>query len=495
MKRSMKNYAYLFLAAVSVFSACVKEVIPMPVPAQGNLTVFSDNFNLEVLLYKMDPATGDTFMEAWCVEGLPGQPDSTCLPYLQRLGKDGKLKWNQWVPITRKPGLLWVNETVYDITTDGSVIDGVNVVDDNGLCQVFITKINPDGTYAWGNEGKLFYDFGERAIYQVPCESFVAADNEGGAWIAAGNGQETLVFARVDSDGNFVVEPIVFSSRDGTGEDKEMLRRPQMFVGPDNSLIALIQYGNAIGGGGSSPILIDGYYDVVKIPADGNVEKITQNNLISGSEIFNPGMRVTLTEDGKGGAYACFVYGVDVLHAYLYHFDSDANVDVKGVNLYPSGSWDVTLSLSAALDSKTNNLVILIHDSMADDYGRGYSVVNLQIADLSGNLKYEEDGKNIFSTDPNDTMYAQMGYFTPATDGRFIFTFFVSKFRKSTFLYQSRVDIGKEEIQDVEELTEIDIPLSSFIDTESRMMVTDGVLRHLWFEDGKAIYGYDVKIK
>ena len=144
----MKKYTYLFLAAVMIFSACEKEVIPNPIPAPKNLTVFSDNFKVPDLLYRMDPVSGDTYLESWKTEVLPGQkPGSeSYVPYLQRLGKDGKLKWSQWVPFTRKAGLSWINETVFDITPDGCIIDGFSVVGQNGKSQVFITKINPDGS-------------------------------------------------------------------------------------------------------------------------------------------------------------------------------------------------------------------------------------------------------------------------------------------------------------------------------------------------------------
>lgn len=492
----MKKFTYLFLAAVMIFSACEKEVIPTPVPAQKNLIVFSEDVDSEYMLFKEDPVSGDTYIEVWFQEDIPGHTDDfSYIPYFQRLGKDGKLKWNQWLPITRKAGLLWVNETVFDITTDGCVVNGFNSVDEDGRCQVFMTKINPDGTFAWGNEGKLLYDFGDKALFEVPCESFVVADNEGGAWIAAGNGQETLIFARVDSDGNFIVEPIVFSSKNGTDEDRDMVRRPQMFVGSDNSLIALIQYGNAIGGGGSSPIMIEGYYDIVKIPADGNAGNIKQNHLMDGIGMFNPGLKALLTEDGKGGAYVNLVDGVEDIHAYLYHFDSEANVNVRGVDLYPSGS-NGALNLYAALDSKTNNLVVLLQDDVVDDYRRPYSVVNLNVADLNGNLKYESDGKTVFASDPLDNVLDNMGYFIPAPDGRFIFSFILSMNKKSSSFYQSRIDIDKGEIQNIEEMFEIDAPLVFGFDRESRMQLTDGFLRHLWLApNDKSIYGYDLKIK
>lgn len=491
----MKNYAYLFLAALTIFPACEKEVIPEPVPVPKNLKVFSDNIKITDLLYKMDPVTGDTYLEAWKYDILPGQKDDeTLVPYLQRLGKDGKLKWDQWVPYTRKGGLYWVNNTEFDTTTDGCVIDGFNALDQNGMSQLFITKINPDGSYAWGNEGKLFYDFGDKAIEEVPCESFVAADNEGGAWIAAGNGSETLVIGRVNRDGDFVVEPIVFSSQKGTAYDKDFVRRPQMYVGPDNSLFALLQYGNDFGGG-STLRMIKGYYDIVKIPADGNVGQIVQYHLTGDDEIFHPGMSPLLTEDGKGGAYAIISKGKGIPHPYLYHFDSDANVNVRDVDLFPSGGSSGGIDIYAAIDSKTNDLLVLMQDIQVDDYQRMYSFVNLQIADLGGKLKYGPDGENIFVTDNNDFMESHMGYFIPAADGKFIFTFVLNVDKQSKYLYQSRIDINKPEMQDLEKVTEIDAPLTVETEISSSMKVTDGFLRHIWYtEDDRYIYGYDIGI-
>lgn len=491
----MKNYAYLFLAAVTFFSACEKEVIPEPVPVPKNLTVFSDNFKVPDMLYKVDPVSGDIYLQTWKQETLPGQKEgtSTYVPYLQRLDKGGKLKWNQWVPFTRKAGISYVNYTVFDTTTDGCVIDCFSAYGQNESSQAFITKINPDGTYAWGNEGKLFYDFGDKAV-DSPCESFVAADNEGGAWIAAGNGKETLVIARVDKDGNFVVDPIVFSSRKGTARDKQLVRRPQMYVGADNSLFALLQYGNK-SGEDDEDTMIEGYYDVVKIPADGNVDNIIQNHLMDDDQKFNGGMRALLTEDGESGAYAIFENGVVQIHAYLYHFDSNANVNVKGVDIYPSGSFFSALNIYTALDSKTKDLVILLQDLLPNGYNNDFSVVNLQIANQNGQLKYELDGKNILETNNKGALWGRMGYFVPAADGKFIYTFLWDVAKKSDILYQSRIDIDKGEMQDINEVVEIDEILSAGPSIDTRMQVTDGFLRHIWYlEDDDHIFGYDIKV-
>lgn len=489
MKRIMKKYAYLFLAAVTIFSACEKEVTPEPVPVPKNLAVFSDDFKIPDILYKTDPTSGDVYIQTWKQEELPGE---TYVPYLQRLGKDGKLKWSQWVPFTRKSGISYINQTVFDITTDGCVIDGFSAYDQNERSQAFITKINPDGTYAWGNEGKLFYDFGDKAS-GAPCESFVAADNEGGAWIAAGNGRETLVIARVDKNGNFVVAPIVFSSRNGPDDDKQLVRRPQMYIGADNSLFALLQYGNVIGDGYDT--MIEGYYDIVKIPADGNAGRIIQNHLTEDGEIFNGGMRALLTEDGKGGAYAIFENGLIQIHAYLYHFDSNANVNVKGVDIYPSGSEFSTLAIYTAIDPKTNDLAILFEDVLSNGSNDDFSIVNLQIADQNGHLKYEGDGKNILETSNKGMLMNRMGYFVPTADGRYIFTFIWDVAHKSNILYKSCIDIDKGEMQDVDEVVEIDEILTAGPSIDTRMQVTDGFLRHLWYrENGLKIYGYDVTV-
>lgn len=495
MKRIMKNYAFMFLAAVMLLSACEKEVITEPVSEPKNLTVFSDNIIIpSPLLSRMDPVSGDTYLEVWQPEPISGQ--KSYVPYLQRLGKDGKQKWNQWLPLTRKPGLSWANETVFDTTSDGCVIDGFSVVGQNGKSQVFITKINPDGTYAWGSEGKLFYDFGDQGVIDVPCESFVVADKEGGAWIAAGNGARTLVIARVDKDGNFIVDPIVFFNPDNPDdEDGTFLRHPQMYVGADNSLIALLQYSCDISGGGGRDVILEGRYDVVKIPADGNPGGIIQNRIYDEDEMFHPGMRALLTEDGNGGAYAIFQNGTDEIHAYLYHFDSNANIDVRHIDIYPSGSQFLILDIFAAADPKTGNLAVLFQDILQDENGDPYSNVNLQVIDTKGNLKFEDDGKNIFKTKAKDSLWNNMTYFVHTDDGRWIFTFLWEMAGKSNFLYKSKIDIDKGEMQDVTELAEIDEIVNMGLDSESRMMVTDGFLRHLWYRlDGMKIYGYDAKI-
>lgn len=396
---------------------------------------------------------------------------------------------------TRKGGFFYVNQTVFDTTNDGCVINGFNALDQNGKNHIFISKINPDGTYAWGNEGKLFYDFGDKAISDAPCEAFVAADNEGGAWIAAGNGRETLVIARVNGDGDIVVKPIVFSTQDDNADGEKMIRRPQMFVGSDNSLFALLQYGIGIGGEGGTPKMINGHYDIVKIPADGDVAKISQNHLMDKDEIFNPGMRPMITEDGKGGAYVVTINGMAELHPYLYHFDSDANVSARGIDLFPSGSMSGVMAVYTAIDTKTSDLVVLIQDNQVDDYQCLYSFVNLQVADCNGNLKYDFDGENIFVTDNNDLIEYRMGYFVPTADGRFTFTFLLNVDKKSKFLYQSRINIDKGAMQDINEVVEIDEILSAGPSIDTRTQATDGFLRHIWYKmDGMYIYGYDVKV-
>lgn len=485
-----KIFPAIFFAAVLV--SCTKTVtIPgsgsekEPEPVVSRLEEYPTPFRVYDMLCKADVRSGAAFIESWDGETISGQESYT--GRYQCFDADGNAKWADWVPVTRLPSEQYINTTVFDITSDGSIIDCFNVKDvETGAQLPYVQKITPDGQRAWGRDGNgiLFYTFEQDLEHQVespipPCEGYVAADHNGGAWVAAGNSVDSMVVAKVDGIGN-ISRMIRFDSAGSLGK-RDYVSRPQMIVGAGDELYLLLQYADVEG------TMYKGYYDILKISKDGSV---LQRRTLMQEKFFTNGLYGQMIPDGKGGAFVLFKASDGfTLHLYMEHFDKDGNVDFDEIDLNPGGSFGSRLSARSALDPETGNCLVVFMD---DSSVRSYLFV--QSVSRDGKVLLGEDGNphQVMETRTGDFLVRNCGFnllHNPA-DGRMHLYFTIDKAHGVRELKSSTLSASGEmsDVRDVVEMY-VDSLADGYEDGTDAIM--DGAFRFWWLKsNSKKIYSF-----
>ncbi len=469
----------LILTVLAAISSCAKTDVS-PQPWTSPLEEYINEFKLYDMLYKVDPVSGITYIETWRAQTISEQ--ESYIPYIQCILPDGSRKWSSWVPMTTLPAEQYINKTVFDITSSGDMIDIFNTKDIATGAQIpHIQKYTSDGQFPWGRNGKEFYRFKQDLSEPVPpCEGYVASDGNGGAWIAAGNGLDSVVVSRVNSDGERISQWVKFSSASGTLGEKTYVSNPQMLVAGDGSLFLLLQYASF-----EYAAVYSGYYDLVRISPSG---EILGCSTIMNEKNFTQGIHAQICEDGRGGAYVMFNASVEGrLHAFLEHFGSDGNIDFPEVDLTPSGSGG-SLKGRLAVDPASGKCVTVMTQS---DSNRAYMMG--QVVDLSGSKLVGESGFPLLllTTDEGDDISGSYGFrliYNPGT-GKIHLYYVLDRYHKDPVLKACTISTGAE-LSGMRDVVEIDASRSSDGDADSRDAIFSGKFRHYWMRTSQTrIYG------
>ena len=453
---------HIYLFSILLLWACDDVLAPVPTPLFSEIEDYPSGFPINELLYKTDPVTKNTYVESWAMVN-----DEYYAPYMQCISADGRLKWDRWQKMTSLGGRPFINLNIFDVTSDGHVINIFSARREDAKEMVpYITKISPDGKHEWGENGKLFYELNPYVTGPEfsPTEGMVAADNNGGAWVAACNSLDQLVVRRVSSSGE-MSNPIVF-----TNGDKRFIRRPQLLVNDKNELFIIVQLANQKGGGGTQTIL-EGHVDVIKISEDGRV--LSQNVLMSERK-FYPGLRAEINHDGKGGAYVMLRTGVSSTHQYVYHFNSDGIPDTPEADIRPAGYRGV-IGSQTVVNPDTGQLIVLTVEKINNKCSLSANSV-----DLEGKVLWGDQGLALLDC-PDDAMLSTSIFKALVLKDKSVYL---------SFLYQP---IGKYDVlcgmtldpdgkvSDMEKVLEIDKAISAGGTSDCKYMLVDGSLRHIWY--------------
>lgn len=491
----MKKIFYA-ISFAAVLVSCTKTVIvpgsgeeKEPEPVASRLDEYSTPFRVYDMLCKTDVRTKTTAVEIWNSETISGQ--ESYIGYYQCFDVDGKAKWADWVPVTKLPSEQYVNTTVFDITSDGSIIDCYNVKDVRTGAQLpYVQKITPDGQRAWGADGNglLFYTFEQDLDHQMeypvpPCEGYVAADHNGGAWVAAGNSADSIVVAKVDGRGT-ISRMIKFDSNGSLGK-KTYVSRPQMIVGDNDELFLLLQYADIEG------TMYKGYYDIVKISNEG---ELLQRQTLMPEKSFTRGLYGQICPDGKGGAFVMFKASDGfTLHLYMEHFDKDGKVDFNEIDLNPKGSAGSRLAALSALDPVTGNCCVVYMD---DSSVRSY--LYAQFVSPDGKILLGENGdpKLELETRTGDFLAHNCGFkliHNPA-DGSMHLYYAINKLHCVREIKTHTLS-ATGEMSDARDVVELYVdPLADGYE-DGTDAVVDGNFRFWWLKsNSKKIYSYSDKL-
>lgn len=481
MKKSLLALSF----AALLFSCTEVNYIPDPrkemKPETGRLSIYTSPFKIYDMLYRTDPVTENTFIEIWRNQTISGQ--RSYIGYYQCFDKDGIPRWGDWVSGNGLPSEQSTNKTVFDITSDGGIIDCFNVMVDveSGDQMPYIQKIAANGKRRWGNDGYPFYHFAPGPSGETPpCESFVAADHKGGAWVAAGNSEDSVVVARVDASGRFR-KMLKFDSK-GTLGKRRYISRPQMIVGDNDELFLLLQYADYEG-------MYIGYYDLLKISPDGTV--LSEETLMS-ERMFSRSIYAQLYPDGRGGAYAIFKASDGwSLHLYMEHFNAQGKVDIAEIDLNPKGPAGSVLSACAAVDPESGKCVVVFMD---DSSVRTY--LYAQVVDLDGNvlLGKDSDPLLLFKTDDYEYLSHTCGFKLIYNQGNMHLYYVLEKDNEHRMLETRTISV-EGTLSDTRDVVEMGSSRLGDGYEDCVDAVIDGRLRFWWLGSGtKNYYSFSDKL-
>lgn len=276
------------------------------------------------------PATGDTYVQ-W-----EGSSTNGWSPTLQRLNFEGVPQWGDDGIHIGGHQFSSMSEGVAMVSTaDGGVVSCFAEYEG----YTYAVKINPDGTFAWGEQGIRLFDG------QGFSRTEIAAGEEGGFW-ALGSDYQNLFLQFVADDGT--MKPTITISADL----KCMFG--QLTISKDNNVfVTYEQVGN-------------GFYaekevHVVGYTTDG--AQIAPDELLMSTQTFQTTYTHHAIADGAGGGYVYIWHpGInEAFNVYVFHFDEVGQSTISDLNGIPVHSADPNNfyhGASATVDPSSHDLII-----------------------------------------------------------------------------------------------------------------------------------------
>lgn len=388
----------------------IRAVTEKPVPALSELKVYTKDFIVREFSVKESVAQKKVYVEAYssAIDREKGYN-----PYMLCLDKNGKVLWG-WTGLSKRISSSSTNWTMFDVTSDGGVIECYNAVTDSTVIHdeygdyktavhnPFVTKLDSDGQHVWGSAPEYdipLYEFTGDFISYSPIGSYTVSDNAGGAWVAAWSEPKEddiiakkvcnqMVFVHLDKDGKRISTPYVLNNASGTFEQRSFVNRAQMYTDNDNNLYAIVLYQTIVGATSY------GYYDLVGLASDGTFRG--QELLMSDRSILGE-IRARITKDGKGGAYitmAAVNEADECNRLWMYHVAADGSIDAKDIDLTPE-YCTASIKTGHAIDPQTGNIAVITMDSYPPGSRDAKEYLYYMVLDSKGNKIVSDNGRPI----------------------------------------------------------------------------------------------------
>ena len=283
--------------------------------------------------------TGDTYVQWSSFVGGNGWS-----PTLQRINFEGVPQWgDNGIHIAGHEFSSYSEGFAMATTTDGAVVSCFAANDDHS----YAVKINPDGTFPWGEQGVQL--FGGLGFSRVE----VIATDDGGIW-ALGFDYTNLYLQYV----NATTSPTITISDNG-GQNCMF---GQLTLGNDNKVFVTYE---KLGSGfyTNKSIYVAGYNP------DGT--QFSPETLLMADQTFQSTYIHYAISDGMGGGYIYIwhpaMYNFNV---YVFHFDQNGNstiMDTNGVAVHSSDPNNLYISANATVDPITHD-IILVYEQTDDAY-------------------------------------------------------------------------------------------------------------------------------
>ena len=342
----MKRFNLLILALAASFALQAQWVDD---PATNNFIANCGNDDGEIYT-ATNPVTGDTYIQ-W-VSGAP----NGWAPWLQRLTFDGTPQWGRdGIHITTPNLASWSPGYAMAATTDGAVVSMFRTAD----AHHYAVRINPDGTYPWGEYGIMLFDGmgGDR--------SEVIAGNDGGIW-ALGCDYDNSYLQYIQADGT--MGPIV-TVNDPGGYNCMF---GQLTLSHNNNVLFTFE---KVGSG----YYTDKQIFVMAVSPEGEI--IGSENLLMSSQAFQSTYIHHAVPDGMGGGYAYIWHpGIGgAFNTYVFHFNEFGNPTISDQNGIPVHSADPTHyygNAYATADPVTCDLIVAYEQTDASSQSQSRIYVN-----------------------------------------------------------------------------------------------------------------------
>lgn len=283
--------------------------------------------------------TGDTYLQWSSFVGGNGWS-----PTLQRVNFEGVPQWGpDGIHIAGHPFASYSQGFAMATTADGGVVSCFAANDDHS----YAVKINPDGTFPWGEQGVQL--FGGLGFSRVE----VIATDDGGIW-TLGFDYQNLYLQYI----NETTGPTI-TIHDNGGQ-KCMFG--QLTLGYDNKVFVTYE---KLGNGmyTDKEIYVAGYN------TDGT--QFSPETLLMSSQTFQSTYIHSAISDGMGGGYVYIWHpAIGNFNVYVFHFDqygASTMLSTNGVPVHSTDYDNLYISASATVDPDSHD-IILFYEQTDDAY-------------------------------------------------------------------------------------------------------------------------------
>lgn len=352
----MKKITLLF---VSLFALTALNAQWVNDPAQ-NTFIANTSADAGEIYLATNPVTGDTYMQ-WC-SFVGGNGWS---PTLQRLNSAGVPQWGpDGIHIAAHQFSSMSEGVAMTTTTDGGVVSCFAVYD--GF--TYAVKINPDGTFPWGEQGVQLFD----GLGFSRAE--VIATDDGGIW-ALGFDYNNLYLQYVNES----LGPVITIS--DNGGQKCMFG--QLTLSYENRVFVTYE---KLGSG----MYTDKQVFVAGYNPDGS--QFSPETLLMSSQAFQSTYIHYALSDGKGGGYVYIWHpALSNFNTYVFHFNQNGASTIMNTNGVPVHSTDpnnLYISASATVDPESHDIILFYEQT--DDYSQSQCKLFLNRITETGERVWDE---------------------------------------------------------------------------------------------------------
>ncbi|MBR4147152.1 MAG: T9SS type A sorting domain-containing protein [Bacteroidales bacterium] len=331
----MKKLTLLFIA-LTAFTVSQAQWVNDPV---NNTFIANTSADAGDIYLATNTNTGDTYLQWSSFVGGNGWS-----PTLQRLNFTGEPQWGpDGIHIAGHQFASYSQGFAMTTTTDGGVISCFAADDDHS----YAVKINPDGTFPWGEQGVQL--FGGLGFSRVE----VIATNDGGIW-ALGFDYNNLYLQYL----NNTTGPVITISDNGG----QKCVFGQLTLGTDNKVFVTYE---KIGNGfyTDKELFVAGYNP------DGT--QFSPETLLMSSQTFQSTYIHNAISDGMGGGYVYIWHpAIGNFNVYVFHFNQNGASTMTGTIGTPVHSTDydnLYITAYGTVDPFSHDL-LLVYEQTDEQY-------------------------------------------------------------------------------------------------------------------------------
>ncbi len=344
-------------------------------PSANTLVASGSNDYGEIYVSTCE-STGDTYFQ-WS-----NMKSNGWVPSIQKVDRDGNKQWgDDGILVNTHQSSTYSNGIALAATSDGCVVS--HFVDERtGSGEPYAVKLNPDGTFAWGEDGIQTFTINSSG---TRCEAVAGLD--GSVWVAANDDLNTYV-RHISADGT--LGPIVTIS-DSNGKSV------------DFAILVVDAYDNVSVVYEKEAPAYTYYYEkeifVAKYTPEG--AQATPETMLMSLQTIGGYISHDAVADGLGGGYAWISYPSlnDCFETFIFHFDENGNntyPDNNGIKICEPDGVNFHSYPSGTVDPITHDLIVAFHQT--DAVTQGTHALRVNRITTTGEKPWGNDGFTLIPT-------------------------------------------------------------------------------------------------